>query len=230
MPATQPVTGQRVEVTSSGIMLSLVVPQRHYPRDALARVTVQLQNVSQQIVTVAEPCTSDNPVVQVTNGRHVVYPPLLALPGGVRPSCNAPAPPTPLYLQPGGVVKGPHFVIVRAPNLRAVVTLLVNGVEAHVSTPTVVLGLDALRRPQVTLSTAPTVLADIRPAAAPQGVMRWVDWSRCPADGGPQIGQRLTAWNTGGSPLTPPCPRPLEWHVIAGWPNQSVAHINYVSH
>ena len=62
-----PASAVHVETITHGVKLSLSIPRRTYPKDALVTVTVRLQNVSRHTVLVSE----DNyPAVAVLDTLH----------------------------------------------------------------------------------------------------------------------------------------------------------------
>jgi hypothetical protein len=78
------------DVRSHGVRLSLTLPQRTYPQDALVRVIVRLENISRRIVQVggvgAAVCDRRSPGIRVTGAdNQVLYPPAIAW---MLPSCG----------------------------------------------------------------------------------------------------------------------------------------------
>lgn len=99
-----------------GIVLAVASPRTTYPRDALAAVTVRVQNRSGHTVQLTDDsCSIQNPQVEILNhSGHIVYPPALHLSFG--PPCRLPG------IHPLGVahtlVKR-EYVIARSSWLRA---------------------------------------------------------------------------------------------------------------
>jgi hypothetical protein len=106
-------------VTAGGLELTLTVPRRSYPRDALAPVRLSLKNVSRHDVEyqtapgLVVGYTAPQPEVLDAAG-HVVYPPAMpyfpALPG--------PAPGM-VRLRPGQAMSQSQYIVVRGARIRA---------------------------------------------------------------------------------------------------------------
>lgn len=107
-----------------GIVLAVASPRTTYPRDALAPVTVSVQNRSGHTVQLTDDsCSIQNPQVENLNhSGHTVYPPALHLSFG--PPCRLPR------IHSLGVAQTlvkREYVIVRAAWLRARASLQIQG-------------------------------------------------------------------------------------------------------
>jgi hypothetical protein len=240
-PATQ------VSVTVRGVTLSLFVPRRTYPRNALVRMTVRVKNGSRDSMTVqSSACRADgpSPAVRVLDAHgRVVFPP--ALPEPPLGDFPCPVPPPPLLL-PGHVATRQFYVILRANRVRAVVT---SDVDGELKTPLVPIRLLSAPSPHLRLSTSPWLHADVVGATGRgKGRLYYTDWYTCVTKYGTRAaGQQFTVslpgetggvlptltglvmdWTrVSGTRIRPGCPHPLQWHVAAGWLGQPIASLTY---
>jgi hypothetical protein len=115
-----PVSAVQIETTTHGVKLSLSVPRRSYPRNALVRVTVRLENVSGHTVLVS----GNNPaMVVVSDASHqVVYWPDAPFMGQELFGQSMARRPT-IHLRPHHHLARSFFVILRGPFLQAQATL-----------------------------------------------------------------------------------------------------------
>jgi hypothetical protein len=222
--ATERDTSLRVTTTSLGVQLTMVIPKRTYPRGALVPVDVWVRNLTQQTLLFAPFCHDQNPTVDVLSPTGTVrYPPAL------------------VPLSPSRCIAGwiaarllPHaslherlLVVLRGRFLRAWWEYGVIGSAPHVRiySPRVSLLLTARHLPIVTVHSSP-VFADVYPQAGVQGTLRYVSVAKCGAASGSTYSDTGDYWEVAsGTRITPPCPNPLAWHVLAGYVGGSVASI-----
>lgn len=243
-----------VSARSHGVLLMLMVPGRVYPRHALVQVTVIVKNLSRVPISGPEHVgMNTDPEVEVLDSQNrVLYPPPFPTPA-FPTSFKHPVPPS---TAPGEVLVEHPFVVLHGDRLHAVLafqSILGAGGPPQrltVRTPVVHLTLVSAPRPTVTLHGRPRMSAVLQPATRHQrGALYHVGWFSCrlgngqaryggsgfyedfptPGPGPPLLVGYLYLWvPTSSKVLRPGCGAPLEWHVVAGWVNQSVVTIDYV--
>ena len=228
-PAAFVPRSHRVSVVSHGLELSLAVSKSAYPRAALIKVTLTLQNVSRHSIplghTAGPECGQRGPGVEVVDaGGQVVYPPatewLLA-------GCGKKI--FPLPLRSGGTARRTPLAILRAADIRAVAML---GTGAMVATPLLHLHLISGPSPQLTLTTQPARIAVV-PGTGWGDRFYYLYSISCPV---PPSETTLTgyAWwtrgSTGGDGVfrrSAECPSPVQWRFVGGWLDHPVAILSY---
>lgn len=221
----------RVNTTQSGLKLSLLLPHRTYPRNALVRVSIRVQNVSNHAIDLARNgCPFGTVYAEVlTKAGFLAYPPIT--PGWPHNPCPRFMPIR--TLMPHHALTRHTYVILRGPRMKAAVlvhstlqlTRLVTGAILS-------LHLVSGKRPHVTLYTSGELSATLRPAVTPHGPLLWNSWARC--DDGRAYG--TNTWLGGGGSLgrtiapsvfAPPDCTVSAWYAFAGWVGQPIARITY---
>jgi hypothetical protein len=227
-----------VWATGGGMRLSLTVPRRSYPRNALAGVTIRVQNVSTHVVTYLSPGDGlpgvSAPQVQALDrlGR-VVFPPV---------QNEAPAIPGPasfwVLLHPGGSRTFHDLVIVRGARLRATLQFTpraqpFDGVQYPLNalaTRAITVGLTRADPPSVTVRATPSgPVADV---ALPPGASRslwWVSYADCTTEVTSPKSEYTFGWQPTGPHLAPDCFPLQTWYATVGRLNHSVAVLRYVA-
>jgi len=239
----QPSASYSVQGVSHGLKLTLAIPKNVYPRYALIRARIDMQNISRRVVYLPQwgaPCERlngfDDPGVEVTDGTgNEVYPP--AISGFPEPPC-APLPNRKLRsVQPGRTLTRQVYAILRGSRISAFVSAANttqpsgSGGTLRVTTPTLNLHLTAGARPHTDVHTvAPDISADIQPTGPVQGLLHYIAWNQCPAGSIATSGQVSAVWAPApGTHLSPSCSPVQTWAVVAGWLGQPVAEIQYSS-
>jgi hypothetical protein len=224
--------------TGGGMRLSLTVPRRIYPRNALARVTIRVQNVSTHVVTYLSPGDGlpgvSAPQVQALDrlGR-VVFPPV---------QNEAPAIPGPasfwVLLHPGGSRTFYDLVIVRGARLRATLQFTpraqpFDGVQYPqnlLATRAVTVGLTRADPPAITVRSTPSgPVADV---GLPRGASRslwWVSYADCTTEVTSPKSEYTFGWQPTGPHLAPDCFPLQTWYATVGRLNHTVAVLRYVA-
>lgn len=231
----------RVDTVVRGVRLSLIVPRSAYPRGVLTRVTVRVQNISRQRLTVLPGCANelDNPKVEslTTNGT-VRYPPAVpAIKGGpLLPPCTGGGSMAPGTLAPGASEQASVLVILGTGRLRAVVTLAPLGANNRLGRPFNVVGralqvrlVQAPRTRVVRCSATYSCLQILPPPGARiSGPLYFAYSSRCEdARGNVAYAQGPLVEPTASTTLHIGCGGHLaELHVVAGWLNQPVGRLD----
>lgn len=228
-----------VSTVSHGVKLTLTASRRDYPKNALIRVSVRLENVSRHWKTIrggGPLCGSNRPSAAVTTSAGLaVYPP--AIPS-VFSSCGRFLRGT--HLPPGGVLRAHPLIILRGNRVQAYATIDNQGTE--ITTKPLVLHLFPGVAPQVTITKTPFLQAAVRPATA--GIKKrlyFLYGYSCPGGSDPAdsgIVSRaagIVRWESttlsqhGAYLFQVGCDNPIAWHVVAGFLNQPVATIDYRS-
>src|SRR5947209_4660320 len=219
---------------AGGLKLSLTVPRRTYPRNALAQVTVNLQNVSSRVVGYRVPgvdlpgVTAPQVEVLDSSGR-IVFPPAMPF---MPPLFGPPATIQPL--QPGQTVRANEYIVVRGARIRAsepfasTWSQVVQRPPNELVTRPIGVHLTAETPPKLVLhgpAQDPTIDV-VRPQGV-SGQMRVLSYADCSySDGGPRFAYRF-GWTPAGPHLLPGCTPVYAWHVRVAWPDHPVAALEY---
>jgi hypothetical protein len=216
------VAAPRFAADASGLQLSLVLPRHSYPRNALVRVAVRLQNVSSSPVRIyRDACPNGSVFVEVVNRKgQVVYPPIV--PGAGMVPC--PFPIATYTLRPGQAQTRHVLAILRADRLRPVAVL---PGETSVSTDLVTVPLTRGHAPRVTVRPSPQPEAVVQPAGQQSGPLYYADYGTC-LDGS---GWGHLRWQSiraaaGTYTVRPPC-HAAAWSLVAGFLGPPVASVRY---
>lgn len=237
--------------TAHGIRLTLTLGRNVYPRAALVRATIRVENVSNHVVNLWGPSAGGNgvyyPEVDVL-GRHgrTVFPPALHYgpvgPGQPRPFPNP--------LTPGQSFVRHGFIVLRGNRVRAQVPIDLNNTLPGFTlrTPAIQVTLTKPDRPRTHIQGFPEGVR-LEPRGPVTGRLHYMLWTQCyyapPAD---VTENGLGLWTTTstsvttvvragrGEVITPACPaleaggrvgNALQWHLIAGWPNHSTVIVDF---
>ncbi len=230
--AVPPVQKTVISTVSHGVKLTLMVPRRVYPRNALVRVVVTMRNLSQQDVQIlgqGSYCCFPYTLGAVVRDRsdQIVYP-------GDR-SEPTPGPPLfPLTVAPRHSMSQRVFLVLRAGRVQGVVQVQKGSDYFTVQTPVVTVRLVTERAPQVILhaAVADQLTATIRPPTHMKGYLYYLGSFVCGKSYLPaglpfvepfelSLHSRLTAdCSYAGMPVS-------SWYVLAGWLNHPVVAIDY---
>lgn len=220
----------QASTTTHGIKLTLILPNRSYAANGLARVTVVEQNISSHPIQLTSECPYGSPRTEVVYGQTVVYPP--ALDGAPKPHC--PLPRLGQLLQPGQSLQRHLIIVLRSGLVRAAGSILVRSKHgtAYRTIAGRPLSLPLTHGPEaygVVVSSDPPY-ARFSAMDTGSGPLYYQFWLRC--DTGqftsyPATHTWLESSNADVSPSAPGCPHPTEWHVVAGRLNGVVAVVNY---
>lgn len=235
--AKGPVT---VSATVQGMEVTLSVPRVTYPRDALVKVNVRLQNHLNTVVRTnnffglcyegdafngafgASPVLSGS-----TSGTAVHFPARALQPQSGLPSCTLDAIPIP----PGGSLQHSFLVILTGPGLWAQVQLAPETGTIPVTITTSILHLHLIKgtSPRVIMRhpSSSVLSAQVVPAARRHGPLFYNEWVKCPWLPVVNLVNGFVWKYQHSSYLGPQCVPPTEWHVAAGYLNEPVVTIDY---
>lgn len=217
-------------VTAGGLELTLTVPRRSYPMNALIQVRVTIRNVSWHRVdywtTGVALAGVAAPQAEVLKAGKVVFPPAMpfapALPG---------PPPSLVPLKPGQQVAQREFVILRGDRLRGSQAFIphpsksVTRAANTLVTRTIPLLLHAATAPRLFLRQ--TAYGPVLEVTRPPGI-RGRPLALTYADCGAPIDFRYSlTWVPAGTTITPDCAPVLAWHVRLAWLGEPVAALDY---
>jgi hypothetical protein len=222
----------RVSATLHGIRLTLVVPGRTFPRNALIWVDVRLTNLTRTNVPIPQlsdtgwPC-SPNTVEVFDDHNIVLYPPAVRVKRGeplpLNPPCPAPDPSS-KQLHPGESASGSDLVILRAPSIHATVQ------EGHdrITTPTVRFNLKRSRSLHVSLVRNSGGIRATVPSV--NGTRRQVFVnSLWQCNQGGLIRVSSGGWSEqAGSAIHAGCAAPAIWYATVGYLNRPIGVVDYV--
>jgi hypothetical protein len=232
-PATAAHSGSLSATTKSlGAALTLTVPNRIYPRNALMRVTVSLRNISSHPIMFGAPC---QPALQANvedRSGYVEYPP--PLPRSFPPH-NCPPPPLHPHvpvLRPREARFGKFYVVLRAAHLRA--QAVVGQFNSEIFTPVLTVRLAPAPPPRLTLlnRTHWAVRYDGRSIPG-QRLMYAASFSCTTSPTGVVYVGGITVWSASKSKRIQPaeakqCKALRELHLMAGYLNHPAAELDYV--
>ena len=231
--ATPPGQKTVISTVSHGVKLTLMVPRRVYPRNALVRVVVTLRNLSQQDVQISGQgmfCCGQyslGAVVRDTSGQILYASDRRETPLG--PGLS------PLTVAPRHSMSQRVFLVLRADRVQGVVQVQKGSDYSTVQTPIVTVRLVTERGPRVILhaAVADQVTATIRPPTHMKGYLYYLGSYLCgksdlpaglPSFAEPfqlSLHRTLTAdCSYAGTPVS-------SWYVLAGWLNHPVVAIDY---
>lgn len=223
--ATSP--GTVVSTTAHGIMLTLVVPSRLFPRNALVRFTVRVHNVSHHTVLtrLGPQCIDTSPSIEVLDASGNVtsqFPP------------NADMPPCPIPrgepLLRGQSVTQQVLAIVNGASVRAV--LPVGRKLAHqVITPKVAVGVaESVPQTVVVGQTTGNPFAVVPRPVTAHGPLYVKDSTYCgAATGWASLSANLVWHHVKSDRVYSGCAGPQQWHGFAGYLNFPVVSIDYTA-
>jgi hypothetical protein len=224
---TQATTSTRISVSTvsaDGLRLTLMLPQRMYPRNALVRATVRIQNVGQQTVftRIGDGCTSTNPFVEVFDwqGRVMDQGPSVTFGNpGCKHVLGQP-------FRPRQVVVRHVFAVLRGRYLRAVLSI---GKSLHSRDVGAKLAvrLIAGAAPGVTIGQTAEPFITVRRPAGANGPLYYSGSALCGTATDPQATQVDLLWSPVSSPLHSGCLQTREWHGLVGYLNYPVGEIDW---
>ncbi len=231
--ATPPVQKTVISTVSHGVKLTLMVPRRVYPENALVRVVVTLRNLSQQDVQISGQgmfCCGQyslGAVVRDTSGQILYASDRRETPLG--PGLS------PLTVAPRHSMSQRVFLVLRADRVQGVVQVQKGSDYFTVQTPVVTVRLVTERAPRVILhaAVADQVTATIRPPTHMKGYLYYLGSYLCgksdlpaglPSSAEPfqlSLHSKLTAdCSYSTMPVS-------SWYALAGWLNHPVVAIDY---
>lgn len=218
----------RTTIVAHHIRLTLTLPGRTFPADALVRVTVTARTTSRHRIWLlgSGPMTPGKsvPQVEVVRDGAVVYPPALS-----RWIPQPGPPPTGLPVDPGKTIRTTTYIILRGPLVRAAVDIVKGqfdlGRSVKVTTPPLSVTLTAPDPPTVMVTATPGgPQAEIAP---PAGTVRKPLYEAATMCSGTIGGAQTLDWTRADSDIFTPACAPMEqWHLVAGWPGHTVITVD----
>lgn len=227
-------------VTQYGVTLTLTVPGRAYPANALVPTTLRLTNVSTHPIRTNDCLRSSLFTAAVKPGApfgfRPLYPPLLPPPGAPWSDCPGDQyqpkfVPNATILTPGQSITVRRDVVLRSFQIRGMAYLQTARLAkaAIVQTPLIVLRqVSGLSGPRVTLRYRPEVEALVRPVtgAGPILTSSWVECAHSVRERA-SFSEWTKAKGTVLDPLPAPCARLMEWTLFVAQPGRPVAQVEY---
>jgi len=230
--AAHPASGYSASTLPHGVMLTLTVPHRLYPRSALVRVTLTVKNVAAHTKYIRSGLESPSAYVLDASGSEV-YDPLEPLGDKTLITPIGPGPRS-FPLRPGRVWQAHPYLVLRGDRIVYWMRLgrVGHGNAVTVQGHPVLVRLTDEAAPQVSISSSPTLQATIIPPCPVSGPMLYLrQWSCQTGDGTYLSGSGWVAAKgrtVSGSEARANCGARLQWQALAGWLNHPVAHIDYV--
>jgi hypothetical protein len=227
MSGVQAMTSTRISistVSTDGVRLTLSLPRATYPRNALVRATVHIENVGQHAIftRIGDGCTDTNPSIEVIDrqGHLMDQGPSIAFDNpGCKHVLGRP-------FRPGRVAVRHVFAVLRGRYLRAVLTIgkELNGRDVSA---TLAVHLIAAEAPTVTINQAGEPAAAVQRPAGASGPLYYSGSALCGTAADPQTTQVNLLWSPVSSTLHSGCFQTREWHGLVGYLNYPVAEINW---
>ena len=229
--AAHPESGYSVSTLAHGVKLTLTVPNRLYPRNALVRVTLTVKNVAGHTKYIRSGLESPSAYVLDDSGSEV-YDPLEPL--GDKTLITPMGPGLGSFpLRAGRVWQAHRYLVLRGDRIVYWMRL---GRVGHGNAVTVQ-GRPALLRlteeaaPRVSITSSPMLEATIIPPWAVSGPMLYnQQWSCQTGDSTYLSGSGWVAAKgstVSGSEARANCSAKLQWRAIAGWLGHPVADVDY---
>jgi hypothetical protein len=234
-------SGISISTTADGIKLTLVAPQRSYPRNALVRFAVAVENVSNHRLQVrlGAQCSYTNPDIEVLDAQGHLFPHNPSSHGESSPQPPRAYNPFPgcersiglRWLQPGQAAHQRDFAVLGYGYVRAVMKLGAD-LAPHTMTPEAHVLLTTGKPPIATLkhsNVGPYVTIQ-RPLGA-KGRLYFVETATCFSASSPVSLSSRPLWSPviQGNRVYSGCYGKQEWHGYAGYLNYPVATIDYTS-
>ena len=244
------------EVTGQGVRITVTLPQRSFPHDALVRTTVKVQNTSfsdlVQVERFRDPCAPPNPTLRVLDSFGRTSDPLAVrrnpvlqltmrqsglagcgvVPGGVSAT---------LFLAPRKSAIVYRYLVLRTGHM--FISMSFNryrgydprlhrckGERAYLSGSLTPIRLTVEPKPRVTEYGSPPRRVIVRPTRPVHGNLIYTGWWTCAPRKSHRIGPGGFGWvDAGGMRINfdPGCGKVTSVHIVAGWLNHAVAFIDY---
>lgn len=210
---------------SHGLRITLDVPRRSYPRDALILVTLSIRNTSRHAISIMSGLNAPRVVLLAASGQEV-YDPGTPLGGLTLAPPTGPGPESVRLLSQKSWTAH-EYVVLRGTTLEARVILgdvRSSSQEVSIDRPRLALRRTREPAPQVLLSFPP-LKARLNPPSPQSTPLVSVSQTQCDnmitGGGWVAAARRILVPDVGAA-----C-RPGIWHAIAGWLNHPVATIAY---
>jgi hypothetical protein len=224
-------TGVSISSVSDGVRLTLTLPRRVYPRNALVRATLRIQNVGHHTILTrfGDGCAITNPFIEVFDGRGRLMDQGPLIVSG-NPGC-----PTILGqpFLPGRTVRQHVFAVLRGRYVRAVLNVG-KSLNGRLITPKLAVRLVHGKAPIVTIKQSkigPFAQVDRPPGAS--GPLYFVGSARCGSASNFQGYSSTPLWSRAaiaeGNRVYSGCYGEQQWRALAGYLNFPVATIDYTA-
>jgi hypothetical protein len=222
--------------TSHGLRLTLTVPRRRYPRNALIRVTLKVTNVSRHPISIESGQNFPRSYVLDSSGNDS-YDPVTPLGDESLLDVTGPGPRYEV-INRGKTITIPDYLVLRGSEISARVFLGKLGAPAGpmITMPPVVITLRDEPAPVVHVSTSPSLQAVVTPPHPMSGSMYYLDQTACAtatetsSEGEGWVSQPTSVvtpvFSDGSSDLSS-CTGRRIWHALVGWLNHPVAYLSY---
>ncbi len=211
-------------VSADGVQLTLRLPRGNYPRNALVRATVRIENVGHHTIftRVGDGCTSTNPFIEVFDrrGRLLDQGPSIAFDNpGCKHVLGQP-------FRPGKIVVRHVFAVLRGIYLRAVLTIGKNLHGRDISTK-LELHLGAGEAPNVTIDQTGEPAVTVQRPLGATGPLYYSGSALCGTATDPQPTQVDLLWPPVSNRFHSGCLQTREWHGLVGYLNYPVVPIDW---
>jgi hypothetical protein len=224
-------TTNTIWIRAHSVRLSLTLPRGHFPVDALVKVRTVMQNVGKRTVAfdpaLILPPGQSAPQPEVTDtAGTILFPPSMA----TFPPLPLPIP-IPYPLNPGQTIKQTLWIVLRGPLVRITASIRRWNPKAPVAPKPHIVTSHPIRfhllpsdAPATRLTSAsPSLELHVSRPAYAHGLPLSIHYADC---GFPSYDFQYV-WTPAPRLLKPGCGPLLHWTVLVGWPNHSIATVNY---
>lgn len=219
--------GVTAQSSRFGVRVIVTAGRATYPRNALVVARLRVINTSHRAISLQTVCAPGSRpyspmVARVVDARgRVLFPP--AVGGEQGQICP---PPSPFALPPGRSVLRREYVILRSPRLQAVVQLPRRRGGLVAVTANLRLRLVGADAPTITLRRSPELAAAVR--LRHPGPLIYNQWASCSSPAGQLLSAESSNWvRSTQTRIAPLCVQPLQWQLVVGQVNHSVAQVRY---
>ena len=219
--------GISVSTIVDGVWLTLSLPKHVYPRNALVRARVRIQNVGQHTILtwIGDGCASTNPFIEVfgQQGRLLDQGPTIAFDraGGCKHVFGQP-------FRPGRVAVRHVFAVLRGRYLRAILSVGKN-LNAQDVTTKLAVHLVAGEAPTVNIHQSGEPVAIVQRPPGASGQLYYSGSALCGTATDPQTTSMDLLWSPVSQRFHSGCLQTREWHGLVGYLNYPVATVDYIA-
>jgi hypothetical protein len=225
-------SGIRIESVTHGIRMTLAVPSRTYPRDALIRVSLTLTNVSHGTRYIGSGLQEPEAYVLDSSGAEV-YSPHDPLGDQTLLEQKGPGPRS-FALLAGHAWRKTQYVVLRGEYIgfEAILGRPGHGNEISIRSGEAVVRLTEEPKPSVAITSSPTLHAVVNPVVPAQGPLHYLSETSWAVGDNARLtgtGWEITRSTTIQSqiPASSLTGAICKWHAIASWLNHPVVEITY---
>lgn len=212
------------KVSPDGFRLTLTLPRGNYPRNALVRASVRIQNVGRHTIftRIGDGCISTNPFIEVFDrqGRPLDQGPSIPFENpGCKHVLGQP-------FHPGQVVVRHIFAVLRGAYLRTVLRKGKN-LQGRDASAKLAVRLFTGEAPSVTIDQTDEPVVTVHRPPGATGPLYYSGSALCGTAADPQATQVNLLWSQVSNRLHSGCSQTREWHGLVGYLNYPVVPFDW---